>query len=298
MSITRKDIIEYQSNINCPLILDGAVGSLLQQRGITIDRILWSSYANVVAPLKVIKVHREYINAGADIITTNTFRTNPIAYNKSSLNITNEKFVEQSVSLALEAKKGSTKILIAGSNPPAEDSYQDFRKVSIKEIETNHMHHIDMLWENGVDFILNETQSHFDEIKIICEHCNNNNIPFILSLFATADGKILSGEPIDEVIKFVNAFNPIAIGVNCITPNIFNTIVGKISAVARYGFYLNCGSGNYTDAEIFEGVSPTDYIDAINIKYNTKPLFIGSCCGSTPAHTKAIKEFTIEHFGS
>lgn len=298
MSIERRDIIEYQRDIERPLILDGAVGSLLQQRGIAIDKTLWSSYANIVTPLEVIKVHSEYINAGADIITTNTFRTNPTSYNKTALNITNNEFVKLSVGLAIKAKEEKQEIFIAGSNPPAEDSYQGLRKVSAKEIEANHKSHIDMLWENGVDFVLNETQSHFDEIKIICEHCSKNNIPFILSIFVTAHGKILSGESVSEIIKFVKTFNPIALGINCITPSVFNTIVRKISAIPRYGFYLNCGNGNYTDTEIFEGVSPTDYINTINIKYNTNPLFIGSCCGSTPAHTKAIKEFAIEHFGS
>jgi S-methylmethionine-dependent homocysteine/selenocysteine methylase len=288
-----KNIIQFQNEVNRPLVLDGAIGSLLQQRNIEIHKILWSSYANIVAPEKVVEVHREYITAGADIITTNTFRSNPTAYNKSSLNISNSEFVKRGVELALESKDGNEKIFVAGSNPPAEDSYQAFRKISKNEIILNHKNHINMLWNSGVDFILNETQSHFDEIKIICEHCNANKIPFMISLFVTADGKLLSGELLKDVLKFIVGYNPIAVGVNCIYPKVFNGIIQNIELSTRWGFYLNCGSGFYNDEEIFEGVTSTDYINIVDREYNNEPFFIGSCCGSTPAHTKAIKEFVI-----
>ena len=180
--MNRKDLILFQTTINRPLILDGAIGSLLQQRDVEMHEQLWSSYANIIAPDKVVKVNKEYINAGADIITTNTFRTNPLAYKNASLKISNSEFVKISVKLTKDAVAENNEIFIAGSNPPAEDSYQQYRTATKREILTNHKNHIDMLWENEVDFILNETQSYFDEIKIICEHCSKNTIPFIISL--------------------------------------------------------------------------------------------------------------------
>jgi S-methylmethionine-dependent homocysteine/selenocysteine methylase len=288
-----KNIITYYENVKRPLVLDGAIGSLIQQRNVELHKTLWSSYANIVAPEKVIEVHKEYINAGADIITTNTFRTNPTAYNKALLKISNIDFVKASVELAKEAIEENGNIFVAGSNPSAEDSYQTFRNTSKNEIELNHKSHVDMLWESGVDFILNETQSHFDEIKIICKHCNANQIPFIISLFVTQDGKILSGETLNEILKYVADFNPIAVGINCVTPEIFSGIIGNIDTKMRWGFYLNCGSGNFTDTEIFEGVTPANYIGIVNQNFKNEPFFIGSCCGSSPEHTKAIKEFII-----
>jgi S-methylmethionine-dependent homocysteine/selenocysteine methylase len=292
------NILEFYSQINRPLVLDGAVGSLLQQRGVVIHKTLWSSYANIVAPEKVIELHREYINAGADIISTNTFRTNPSLVKNVSLNISNSEFVKQSVELAFEAKSGTNNIFIAGSNPPAEDSYQPFRKISKQEIELNHKNHIDMLWDNKVDFILNETQSHFDEVQIICEHCDKNEIPFVISLFVTAEGKIMSGESLNDVIKFIKKFNPLAIGINCIMPIDFENVIATVDTLTRWGFYLNCGSGNYTDTKIFEGITPTDYIYTINRNYKQTPFFIGSCCGSSPLHTKAIKDFVLGKYKS
>ena len=293
--MTRKqiNIIEFQSDIQRPLILDGAIGSLIQQRNVKMDENLWSSFVNIVNPEKVIEIHKEYINAGADIITTNTFRTNPIAYNQSNIGITNTEFVKASVNLAIEAINGNKNIFIAGSNPPAEDSYQKYRKDTQNQIEANHKKHINLLWNSGVDFVLNETQSHFDEIKIICEHCSKNDIPFIMSLFVTSEGNILSGEPLNEIIKFVENFNPIAVGINCVSPSIFANVVNQINSKTRWGFYLNCGSGKLADEEIFEGVNPSEYINAVKKQLNKNPFFVGSCCGSSPAHTLAIKEYFI-----
>jgi len=288
-----KDIIQFHKKVKRPLVLDGAIGSFLQQRNVEIHKTFWSSYANIVAPEKVIEIHREYINAGSDIITTNTFRTNPIAYNQASLEISNLDFVKKSVGLAKEAVGEKENVIIAGSNPPAEDSYQNYRNISNNEIEVNHKNHIDMLWNSGVDFILNETQSHFDEIKIICEHCNTSQIPFILSLFVTEEEKILSGESLNKVLKYIADFNPIAVGINCVTPVVFNKIIHGLEIEMPWGFYLNCGSGKFTDTEIFEGVTPANYINIVKQKFNRDLFFIGSCCGSSPEHTKAIKEFVI-----
>ena len=291
----RIDILKYKNGLSRPLVLDGAIGSLLQQRGVQIHEHLWSSYANITSPESVLEIHKEYIQAGADIVTANTFRTNPIAYERSRLKISNKEFVKSAVSLAIEAiEESEREIILAGSNPPAEDSYQAFRKFSKSEIEINHKRHIDYLWEGGVDFVLNETQSHFDEIQIICEHSFNNNIPFMISLFVTEDGEIFSGEKFTEIVKYIEQFNPIAVGINCVTTNTFENVVKNNIPNINWGFYLNCGSGDYNDDEIFEGVSPPEYVKIVRKHLLQNLFFVGSCCGSSPAHTKVIKDLIVE----
>ena len=291
------DINNLQNKLGRPLILDGAIGSLLQQQNIKMDKHLWSSFANITHPQNVVELHKSYIAAGADIMTTNSFRTNPVAYNKAKLKISNKEFVEQSVLLAKEAVF-SNDIIIAGSNPPAEDCYQKIRTIAEIELERNHKTHIDLLWDSGCDIILNETQSHFDEIKIICEHCSNDNIPYILSLFVSDDLRLLSGEKLEDILHFIIDYSPIAIGFNCIHPDVFFKIANKIKCDFNWGFYLNLGSGKYSDLNITEGITPHEYTKIIDhyLKYN--PLFIGSCCGSTPNHTRAIKEYLFEKFES
>jgi len=274
--------------INRPLILDGAMGSLLQQRGVASDSFLWSAKANIDYPEIVLLIHKDYIKAGADIITTNTFRTNPYTLKQAGISSVN-RFVKNAVDIAKQAK-GDLPIFIAGSNAPAEDCYQIERKISIKELDWNHKNHIDNLIESGCDFILNETQSHFDEIKIICSYCSQNSIPYIISFFFDENLKLLSGENLYTAIEFVLDHDPLAISFNCITIPVFKKVFEKLSLNYVWGCYLNCGIGNFNDKEICCSISPTEYADEFKTILPKSPSFIGACCGSNPSHIKIIKE--------
>ena len=180
--------------------------------------------------------------------------------------------------------------MVAASNPPAEDCYQIKRTISHNKLEYNHHKHIDLLWQENPDFILNETQSHFDEIKIICEFCSLNNIDFVVSLYLSGNWKILSGENYSEVINFIHEYNPLAISINCVRPDTFN----KIDLKYINGFYLNCGFGSFTDKTISCGITPEEYKLLIRKYLLENIYFIGSCCGSSPLHTKSIKELLNE----
>jgi homocysteine S-methyltransferase len=271
-----------------PLILDGAMGSLLQQKGFRSGGLSWMTDVNEESPETIISIQREYIEAGADIITTNTFRTNPVVLRERS-NANSRKLVKKAVQLSSEAK-GNQKVFIAGSNAPAEDCYQKERTIVKKELELNHINHIDLLIDNGVDFILNETHSHFDEIKVICTHCSVHNIPYVLSMYVDSNLRILSGESIELVYNFVWEHNPLAIGLNCITPDVFESTIENLSKESEWGFYINCGAGLPYDENISCGIIPKEYAAFVKNQLNSKPSFVGSCCGSSPDHTKEIKK--------
>jgi homocysteine S-methyltransferase len=172
-------------------------------------------------------------------------------------------------------------IIIAGSNAPAEDCYQRTRKATNRELELNHCNHIEALYDNGCHFILNETQSHFDEIKIICEFCSKNQIPFVVSLYFDESLKILSGENLVDIIKYIQNFNPLAISFNCISNSLLNNFLNlNLNLNLNWGFYLN----------IFSEKNFTTYSDIIKDKLKFSPGFIGACCGSVPDDIKSIKE--------
>lgn len=286
-------LFSFAKRSNRPLLLDGAMGSLLQQRGIKSHPQLWMSLANITQPDEVVKIHEAYVKAGADIITTNTFRTNPVSVKNSNVKINSSEFVRKSVELAREAI-GDKKLILAGSNPSAEDCYQVERRISKKEIESNHAQHIESLMSAGCNFILNETQSHLDEILFIAKFCSSNSIPYILSLFFTEKMKLLSGENLFEVIKLVEDYTPLAIGFNCIMPKTFQKAFRRISKNSSWGLYLNCGSSAINNDNIKCGISPQDYSHEIEKYLLKKPVFIGSCCGSSPNHTKELKKLLDE----
>ncbi len=275
--------------INRPLILDGAMGSMLQQMGCKPDGSMWMSMINLTHPDYVLKIHKQYITAGADIIITNTFRTNPAAIENYKKKIGIDNLVKCSVEIAIEAAS-NLPVFIAGSNAPAEDCYQVERKISKKTLELNHKKHIELLMENGCHFILNETQSHFDEIKMISNFCSKNDIPYIISLFTDENLRLLSGEKLEDVINFILDYSPLAVSVNCVKQETFIKYFNRSKLNFNWGTYLNCGSGKFTDDNITCGVSPDDYTNLVNQFLKKSPSFVGACCGSTPEHIKRIKK--------
>lgn len=287
MGINRINPFSLAKRINRPLILDGAIGSLLQQSGVPADKKAWITFANTKHPEKVFRVHKDYISAGADIITTNTFRTNPAALSDYS-EPAQLKFLKAAINIAKDAIN-DLPVFIAGSNAPAEDCYQKRRTITKKELKKNHHKHISLLIDNGCDFIINETQSHSDEIEIICKYCSKNSIPYLLSLYIDEKFRLLSGENLNETFDFITDHSPLAIGINCISTVRFKKLGKSINY--NWGFYLNCGSGNPEDEIIKCGVSPDEYLESVKSSLKFHPSFIGSCCGSNPSHIRKIKEF-------
>ncbi|HPO54589.1 MAG TPA: homocysteine S-methyltransferase family protein [Ignavibacteriaceae bacterium] len=281
------------ARIKRPLILDGATGSILQKR-IGFDKSpLWTSEYNITYPEEVLRLHSEYIESGADIITTNTFRTNPLAVKLAGTSKSYKQYLNKAVKIALEAAAG-TPVLVAGSNPPAEDCYKEDRTISNDELIDNHKKHISALMDAGCDFVLNETQSHMDEIRIILEFCSKKEIPFIICLYLTDELRLLSGEPLHEVTAEIKQYNPMAIGFNCIFGLTFGKLVNKEIFNYNWGYYLNCGSGNFTYKEIKCDLSPINYAEIISDSLKYDPSFVGGCCGSSPSHIKTIRRLFNE----
>jgi len=279
-----------------PLILDGAMGSLLESEGILNKDLLWSANALIDHPEQVFNIHQQYLRAGADIITTNTFRTNPFVFDLSNLS-NFDFYVDKAVSICKSAAIDFSDVIIAGSNPPAEDCYQKERTINNNALFDNHIQHIERLIFNDVDIIWNATFSHLDEIIFVCKYCSLNNYPFVINIFLNNNLRILSGENIDLVVDIIKDFNPVAIGFNCISSDTFSKINANVFTKHKYGYYFNCGSEIH-DEIIHCEIRENDYKDIVKKNITSNLVFVGSCCCSSPAHTKAIKEAFDEIYKS
>ena len=281
---------------NKPLLLDGALGTYLLKNNAGFDKYLWTSQTAVENPLLLEKVHREYIVSGADIITANTFRTNPAAAENSKYS--SELLVRRNFEILKSCLSATDKVLLAGSNAPAEDCYREDRTLSRKELEYNHHKHISLLMENGADFILNETQSHFDEIKIICSYCHKENIPFGLSIYFKQYDKLLSGENLFDTINYIADNNPLFISFNCISFERLSELFSIYTPVNNWGFYLNCGKSSPESGVIDNIINPEEYVQLCKPFFDKSPAIAGSCCGSTPEHTKFLREYIDERYNN
>ncbi len=275
------------------LVLAGAMGSYLQKLNYAHNDKLWSARAIMENPSLITKLHLEYISAGADIITTNTFRTNPISLKFAGHSYKSYQMAKIAVQLAKTAADGKD-VVIGGSNAPAEDCYQPERTISVFDLDYNHKTHISILYESGVDVIWNETFSHLDEIKTACSFCSKNEIPFVISLLFDADLRILSGENIFEVLDIVYDYNPAAIGFNCISYNNFLRLMAQFEKNYLWGFYLNVLNEDRTKNSLSPACTANEYSQRIKNYFGNNLLFVGSCCGSDPEFTKSIKESLFE----
>ena len=313
--MSSQNIFEWSRKFNRPYILDGGMGCIIQKQfPALLHHGTWMNGALTEHPDFVQNLHLDYIKSGADIITTFTFRTNPYSLRMyDELKHTSEDLVKIAVNLCIEARKQSTNlkpVLIAGSNTTMVDCYYGVLEgIKDEEIYENHQSHIKNLMSAGVDFILNETFGHLREIEIVCDICQKNKIPYVLSIYCDENLKLLSGETLSETLELIKKFNPLAISFNCIKYSTLIRILKDLNLKEIvWGCYVNCGNENMQetyaklDGEV-EGslldyaVSPEELkklVEQIIFTEKLRPGFIGSCCCSNPDHTKKISEIFEE----
>ncbi|MBE2279879.1 MAG: homocysteine S-methyltransferase family protein [Ignavibacteriaceae bacterium] len=272
------------------LILDGATGTGLANFIYEGDP-LWASRMNLTHRAEVKNLHKQYLLSGAEIISANTFRTNPVSLKRANERSDDISFLDNAFRVLYDLKQDYN-FLIAGVNPPAEDSYTRRRNVSRKELEENHYTHIMRLMDKGADFILNETMSHIDEIEICGEICETNKIPYVMSLYFE-EGKILSGEKLGKIIEILNSSNTEAISFNCVK---FEDLkfLDELNIKIRKGFYPNAGTSDVRSGKIKEVLSPEKFAENLAAFIDESTAFAGGCCGTTPGHIKELKEVLVE----
>ncbi len=278
-----------------PLILDGAMGTELLRMGIELPLPLWSAVANETCSDKVYDVHREYIEKGADVLTTNSFRTTPYAYQKAGFSkkdalLKSEINLKNSVSIAKMAV--SENQLIAGSIAPIEDCYSpeiypgDTKLINSMECVINWFH------QSEVDIILFETMGNAHEISRVIS-INNYDLPVWLSLILKDKNHLLDGTPLYEILETLSTSKVEMLLLNC---NTIQLTLEALATIKRYwtrswGVYPNLGINNpEIDGKIEQIISNETWRYKVNEILIEKPDVIGACCGSTPEHIRIIKE--------
>ena len=167
-----------------PLIMDGAMGTELMRRGIDLPLPLWSSMSNIDQYDQVMNIHKDYIEAGSDIITTNTFRTTPrtfikAGYSQNESEIISKKCCNMAIKAAKQAvKKNNT--LIACSIAPLEDCYKPELFPGKKTAKPELKMIIKWLLDAKIDGIILETMNNLAETATALNLLSNYHIPCLL----------------------------------------------------------------------------------------------------------------------
>jgi len=271
------------------LIMDGAMGTELMARGVKMPLPLWSAESNLTDPEIVKAIHSDYVSAGADIIGTNTFRTTTWTYRKAGF--TTKRATERaksSLMKAVELARSANPKILAGSITSIEDCYEPESFPGRGAAEDTYGEIVDWFKEAGVDLILFETMGHLDEIDIALKFVNE--IKIWLSLIVEDGDHLLSGHPIESVYELAKDKVDILM-LNCNTIDKTDQTLGKMISnwVGGWGVYPNLGlSEPEPDGRMEKKVNDQSFKNIISQYLEMKPMVIGSCCGSTPKHTKII----------
>lgn len=318
MNTSIKDCLE-----NRILILDGAMGTMLQRQRLSESDYRGEAFKNwsvdlkgnnellsVTCPNAIEKVHRAYLEAGADIIECNTFSANSISQKDYGLENYVKDMNTESVRLARRlAREYSTKDkprFIAGSIGPTNKSASispdvmnpDYRDVTFDELVNCYQEQVEVMVKEGVDVFLIETA--FDTLNVkagiyaikqtLAKY--NKEIPIIISATLTdKSGRTLSGQTLEAFYYSVEHANPLAVGLNCSMG-----IEAMIPYIEELEKIASCGISVYANAGLpneFGGYDETPEAMAkgyISLAKEGLINIAGGCCGTTPEHIRVISE--------
>lgn len=276
------------------MLLDGAMGTELFRRGVKTRLPSWSAQALIENPKIVREVHEDYIHAGSEIITANTFRTTSRALAKANLDQRAKELTYLAVSLAKEARNNCVgkSVWIAGSVAPLEDCYEPDLTPDSETAFREHSELIGRLVEAGVDLILIETMNSVQETVAAARAAKMSGIPMFISWTCASDGKILNGQSVKEGILALDQYKPLAFLVNCTPSKDIGSALQKMREVTKVpiGAYANIGKPEPVYGwEFTDELDPSAYaLEAKNwIRLGAR--IVGGCCGTTPDHISALK---------
>lgn len=276
-----------------PAILDGAMGTELSRSGADISLPLWSARPLLDSPEAVLRIHREYCAAGADIITTNTFRTTGRTFRRARAADRSLELTGRAVRLAQQARSGVTDrtVLIAGSIAPLEDCYRPELVPDDRSLRTEHSEQAYRLAAAGVDFLLCETMGTIREAFAACEAARTTGLEVVVSLLCRPDGALYSGESLDDAVAVLQQLGPAALSLNCVPARSLTPIVARLRALTGLplGVYGNAGvAGSEREEELVCDVPPEEYADLAREWVRAGARIVGGCCGTGTEHVRQL----------
>lgn len=275
-----------------PILLDGATGTELSRRGIDLNDPSWTARAIRETPQILWEIHRDYVNAGAELITANTFRTH--ARNLECIGQSHDAghLTREAVALARDA--AGSNVSIAGSIAPLEDCYSPERTPDDSALLREHAAMADSLAQAGVDFLLVETQITIREGVIAARAAQQTGIPFGISFVCNTAGNLLSGESLVEAYRAVASLQPALFLVNCVpAEEVLRDLLPlrEEAPAIPLGAYANTGR-LLTDGtwEATEGHFPAVYAEHARHWIEAGLALLGGCCGTTPEHISQLRE--------
>jgi methionine synthase / methylenetetrahydrofolate reductase(NADPH) len=274
-----------------PVLCDGAMGTLLYAKGIFINR----SYdeLNLSQPDLIRGIHHDYLQAGAEIIETNTFGANSFRLARHSVADKVRDINRAGVRLAREAAK-SFDVWVAGSVGPLGTRIEPLGKTSYQEARDAFREQIQALVESGVDLLILETFGYLEEIHqaMLAARDVHSSIPLVAQVTIDEDGNCLDGSDPQTFTPKLAEWGADVIGCNCsVGPVAMLDAMERVRALTSLPLAAqpNAGIPRSVDGRNIYLCSP-EYMASYARKFVAAGVrLVGGCCGTTPDHIRVMK---------
>nr|WP_207733696.1 homocysteine S-methyltransferase family protein [Clostridium celatum] len=282
-------IVGVKELINKELILfDGAMGTMLQKNGLKLGEN--PEKLNFSHEDMIIKIHKSYIDSGANIITTNTFGANRLKLKESGYSV--EETISKAVSLAKEATK-DTNAFIALDIGPIGELLEPMGTLSFEEAYEIFKEQIIIGHKAGADLILIETMTDLYEAKAaILAAKENCNLPVFCTMSFEEDGRTFTGCLSSSMAITLEGLGVDALGVNCsLGPDKILKVIKEIKKYTNLPLMVqpNAGLPSIIFGEAIYDISIEDFTEGIEELINEGVSIIGGCCGTTPEFISSIR---------
>lgn len=275
------------------LFFDGGMGTLLQEEGLLPGELPESW--NITHPEIIQSIHRKYIEAGSDVILTNTFGANALKFHDDTLSL--KAIVQTAVSHVHAAAKeaacgrriytaldiGPTgKLLKPMGDLDFETAYEAFKEVMVYGSEA------------GVDVIHIETMSDTYELKAaVLAAKENTALPVFVTTIFDERGKLLTGADVPSVVALLEGLRVDALGINCgMGPKQMLPVLDALLKYTSLPVIVkpNAGLPKQKDGVTYYDVEPEAFADTMEQIVKKGAAAVGGCCGTTPEHIRAMAE--------
>ncbi len=270
------------------VVFDGGLGTELYNRGVFINRSF--DELNLSNPSLVQEVHRSYVEAGADVIETNTFAANRPKLGHHGFAEQLRAINETGARIARESAQGK---YVAGAIGPLGIRIEPWGPTSLEEARAFFREQAEALLAGGVDLFVLETFSDLPEIRSAIEGVREVcALPIIAQMTLEDDGRSLEGVAPEDFAARLDAFGADVVGVNCsVGPHAMLMAVERMATATakKLSAQPNAGAPKNIDGRNFYLCSP-EYMATYARRFiQAGARIVGGCCGTTPGHIRAIR---------
>ncbi len=270
------------------IYFDGGLGTMLQKRGLQAGEL--PENWNLEHPEIITDIHRQYLNAGANIITTNTFGVNSLKHKNYA------ELIKSAISCAKRAKEGFEESFIAFDIGPLGRFLEPIGDISFEDAVEIFAKNIRVAKNLGVDLIIIETMTDSYETKAAVLAAKENcNLPIFVTNAYDESGKLLTGATPEAMIALLEGLNVDAIGINCsFGPDKMLPLVERYYASSSLPIIVNSNAGLPTvvDGKATYSLNAEKFAGYVTILAQNGASILGGCCGTEPDYIQSVVEKT------